>query len=202
MLRRRASAAARRRCRGSDDGQPQSRFGLETTGSLRFLEDPDAHAPRSSTPVRPARLAISTCEVLPSAIFTTSALTVSHFSELNDAARVLPVYASQPRSPSDHATLGSGWSLAFAGRMLRWVPLKVSLHLIGSSFSRLCLTHKDSFQCPTFLSCVRALEGIFRVGRARRRQPSPIAHPVCGPVQSGAKPFAARAVVISPKTPR
>jgi len=30
------------------------------------------------------------------------------------------VYASQPALPPDHATLGSGWSLAFAGR--GWLP--------------------------------------------------------------------------------
>ena len=37
-------------------------------------------------------------------------------SRLHHAACTLPVYASQPRSPSRHATLGSGRSLAFAGQ--------------------------------------------------------------------------------------
>src|SRR6266542_2359658 len=32
------------------------------------------------------------------------------------ARAALPDYASQPGSPPNHATLGSGWSLAFAGR--------------------------------------------------------------------------------------
>ena len=36
-------------------------------------------------------------------------------SRLFHAARTPPVYASQPRSPSDHATLGSGWWPTFAG---------------------------------------------------------------------------------------
>jgi len=35
-------------------------------------------------------------------------------------ACTLPVYASQRRSPSDHATLGSGWRPTFAGR--GWLP--------------------------------------------------------------------------------
>ena len=54
----------------------------------------------------------------------------------------LPVYASQPGSPPDHATLGSGW-LACLGRSglspagsLRRFP---SCHCMVSSFTKLCL---------------------------------------------------------------
>src|SRR5437667_4817193 len=41
-------------------------------------------------------------------------------SWLNPTARALPVYASQRRSPSDHATLGSGWLPALTGQ--DWLP--------------------------------------------------------------------------------
>jgi hypothetical protein len=40
----------------------------------------------------------------------------SSLSRLNNAARSLPVYASQPGSPPNHATLGSGRLPAFAGQ--------------------------------------------------------------------------------------
>ena len=41
---------------------------------------------------------------------------------------MLPVYASQPGSPPNHATLGSGWSPAFAGRDCpAGFPCKVSV---------------------------------------------------------------------------
>src|SRR5439155_3667504 len=39
---------------------------------------------------------------------------------LNPTARALPMYASQRRSPSDHATLGSGWLPALTGQ--DWLP--------------------------------------------------------------------------------
>src|SRR5213594_1161501 len=41
-------------------------------------------------------------------------------SWLNPTARALPVYASQRRSPSNHATLGSGWLPALTGQ--DWLP--------------------------------------------------------------------------------
>ena len=46
---------------------------------------------------------------------TTTALAFSFVSRLYHTARALPVYASQPGSPPDHATLGTDWLLAFAG---------------------------------------------------------------------------------------
>src|SRR5437879_127390 len=45
---------------------------------------------------------------------------VDMLSWLNPTARTLPVYASQRRSPSDHATLGSGWLPALTGQ--DWLP--------------------------------------------------------------------------------
>ena len=54
--------------------------------------------------------------MLPSASVTASALAIRVISKLAHAARSLPVYASQPGLPPLRATLGSGWSLAFAGR--------------------------------------------------------------------------------------
>jgi hypothetical protein len=50
-------------------------------------------------------------------------------TRLNHTAFVLPVYASQPGSPPNHATLGSGYWLGFAG----WV-----LPPLGSSVRFLC----------------------------------------------------------------
>lgn len=55
--------------------------------------------------------------ILPSAISTASAPTVD-ISGLNHAACTLAVYASQPRSPADHARLATGWWPTLAGRDL------------------------------------------------------------------------------------
>ena len=59
----------------------------------------------------------------------------SQLSGLTHAAYALPVYASQHRSPDRHATLGSGWWPAFAGR--DWSPAgtlqRVSEYAIRSS---------------------------------------------------------------------
>lgn len=67
--------------------------------------------------------------MLPSARTKASALTTRKISELNPAACVLPVYASQPGSPPHHATLGSGWVTPLPGRVVLLGPnLKVSAH--------------------------------------------------------------------------
>ncbi len=90
---------------------------LETTGPPRFLADPDARMPRSLTPVRPRRLALPRRSGAAFPIrYEVGPQEGDLLSELHDAACVLPVYASQPGLPPHHATLGSGWSLAFAGR--------------------------------------------------------------------------------------
>ena len=92
----------------------------ETTGPPRFLGVPHARVPRSRTPVESRCQASCGTSMLPSAVVTASASTPTQLSRLNDAARALPVYASQRRLPGHHATLGSGWWPAFAGR--DWLP--------------------------------------------------------------------------------
>jgi hypothetical protein len=67
--------------------------------------------PRRALRVRPTRDA----SVLPSAFLTTSAPT-RNLSGLNHTAYGLSVYASQPGSPRDHATLDSGWWPTSTGR--------------------------------------------------------------------------------------
>jgi hypothetical protein len=58
-----------------------------------------------------------------------------HALVVRNAACALPVYASQRRLPDHHATLGSGWWPAFAGRdwrpagTLRGFPSVLSAHL-------------------------------------------------------------------------
>src|SRR6056297_2207891 len=54
-------------------------------------------------------------------------------SRLNHAAYVLPVYASQPGSLLDHATLGSGWWLALAGMGLAPIGISVEISISVSS---------------------------------------------------------------------
>ena len=87
----------------------------ESTGPPRFLGNPSACAPCSPTPVGPPRQAMRRVGTA-AAQKTTAAPASSFISRLNHTARTLPVYASQPGSPPNHATLGSGWSPAFAGR--------------------------------------------------------------------------------------
>ncbi len=75
-------------------------------GPPRFLWHPCAHAPlidpgETSPPRLPGG------SVLPSAVCTALALTISLLSGLIHAACSLPVYASQLGSPRNHATLGS-----------------------------------------------------------------------------------------------
>ena len=81
-------------------------FDTEIVGPPRFLWHPCAHAPlidpgETSSPRR------SGDSVLPSAMCTALALTISLLSGLIHAACSLPVYASQLGSPRNHATLGS-----------------------------------------------------------------------------------------------
>jgi hypothetical protein len=65
-------------------------------------------------------------------------------SRLNHAALALPVYALQPRSPSVHARLGSGWWPAFPGRAFHPQGSCARFQLMlswSSSSPRLCLAH-------------------------------------------------------------
>ncbi len=77
----------------------------------RPLRTCPALRPRRSTHLRPFTMSA----MLPSAHLTTSAPHTSSLSRLHHAACTPPVYASQPGSLPDHATLGSGGWPAFAG---------------------------------------------------------------------------------------
>jgi len=91
------------------------RISLGTTGPPRFLGDPRKRAAllwlRRDLRARPFGTS-----VLPPLQHTASA-PATVLSKLDHAARFLPVYASQPRSPSVHATLGSGWWPALPGQV-------------------------------------------------------------------------------------
>ena len=80
-----------------------------------------AYMPRSSTPADPRPQALTGPAMWSSAKLTTS---TPHgtLSRLNHAACTLSVYASQPGSPPDHATLDSGWWPALTGQ---------GFHLLG-----------------------------------------------------------------------
>jgi hypothetical protein len=79
----------------------------ESAGSPRFLRNLRTRASLFDPggALAPGRFGAS---VLPSATTTASASTGIRLSGLNLAARVLPVYASQPGLPPFHARLGSG----------------------------------------------------------------------------------------------
>ena len=118
----------------------------ETTASPRFLGNPPVYMPRALRPRRDlgAWLILSAlrCCLPPTSL---RRLSQSQLSRLNHAACTLPVYASQRGLLRYHATLGSGWSPAFAGQDAScWVPLEgfcSRLLRFPSSFSRLCLAH-------------------------------------------------------------
>jgi hypothetical protein len=119
------------------------RIEVETTGSLRFLENPCAHALLFSDPggiayARP----IFGVSMLPSA-FTTASASTLRLSRLNDTACTLAVYASQHGSPHDHARLASGcWPALPGGIGYPQGSIEgFQLFFTTSSFPRLCLTH-------------------------------------------------------------
>jgi hypothetical protein len=94
---------------------------METAGPPRFLGDPSVCAPRSSAPVGLRRLAFSRrLRAARAELNYQGSHNARVLSELDNAARRLAVYASQPGSPHDHARLASGWWPAFAGR--DWLP--------------------------------------------------------------------------------
>ena len=88
---------------------------VETTRPPRFLGDPCPHAPLSDPGgtgrARPSRRASGAFRSCHSVGFRD---VYGFRGSITRPAR-LPVYASQPGSPPDHATLGSGW-LANLGR--------------------------------------------------------------------------------------
>ena len=95
--------------------RPRRLSTVEKARPPRFLDDPCVHAPLSDPGGAPT-----------TGLFVAGAgaFRVCHrvgsanecVSGLYHAACTLPVDASQPRSPSDHAPLGSGWGPALAGR--------------------------------------------------------------------------------------
>ena len=74
-----------------------------------------AYMPRSQTPADPQPQAITGPAMWSSADLTTST-PLRTLSRLYHAACTLSVYASQPGSPPDHATLDSGWWPALTGQ--------------------------------------------------------------------------------------
>ena len=94
--------------------RPRRLITVEKTRPPRFLGDPCVHAPLFDPGEPPAPGHYRTGDV----VFRTlkdvdSALSISR---LNHAACTLSVYASQPGSPPDHATLDSGWWPALTGQ--------------------------------------------------------------------------------------
>ena len=109
--------------------------------SPKFLGSPLRACPA----LRPRRSrwhqAISVPAMLSSAKFTASTSTTNPISGLNHTAYALAVYASQSRSPSDHARLASGWlaGLSRAGLVTRGTPEKV---FSSSHLHQACLAHE------------------------------------------------------------
>ena len=111
----------------------------------RFLDDPFVYMPCSLTPVGSTDPTHSARTLLSSAFPNTS---TPHFqlSRLCHTACTPPVYASQPRSPWYHATLGSGGGSALPVRDLHPTghnerfPVVSFLDTLSSS-PRLCLAH-------------------------------------------------------------
>ena len=87
---------------------------MEKTRSPRFLGDPCLHAPLFDPggPLTPGQFRASHV-AFRIVNYVGSALVLSR---LYHAAYKHPVYASQPGSLPDHATLGSGWWPTFAGQ--------------------------------------------------------------------------------------
>jgi len=93
----------------------------EATRSPRFLADPRIRAvffdPGGTA--APGHRALCPTHRRFGVAFRTYDDVGSHdslLSRLNHTARILAVYASQPRSPLDHARLASGWWPSLAGR--------------------------------------------------------------------------------------
>jgi hypothetical protein len=105
-------------CLGLGLGQPAT-LPARSRGDNRVSQVPGrppcAHAPLSD-PGGSSLPGHSDNALLPSANPMTSASTIYELTGLYHAACALPVYASQWRLPDPHATLGSGWWPAFAGR--------------------------------------------------------------------------------------
>ncbi len=126
-------------------GRPSRSTVAETTRPLRFLGDPHASMPRSPTPARSPRPALLWRVDAAFRRINNVGSRACNLSRLDHAACTLPVYASQGGSLRHHATLGSGWWPALAGRHCspagsRWKVSECVNH-ISSLVPRLCLTY-------------------------------------------------------------
>ena len=90
-----------------------SGIAMETSGALRFLENPDGHCPCSTTPVGPDAPCGTKCDApdaAPACVQDEGSKRLV-FSGLNHTTFDLAVYASQGGLPHHHARLASGrWS--------------------------------------------------------------------------------------------
>ena len=95
-----------------------SGIAMETSGSLRFLENPDGHCPCSTTPVGPDAPCGTKCnapDAAPACVQDEGSPRLV-ISGLNHTTFDLAVYASQGGSPHHHARLASGCWPGFARR--------------------------------------------------------------------------------------
>ena len=91
---------------------------METSGSLRFLENPGGHCPCSTTPVGPDAPCGTKCDApdaAPACVQDEGSRRLV-ISGLNHTTFDLAVYASQGGSPHRHARLASGCWPGFARR--------------------------------------------------------------------------------------
>ena len=130
-------APTRQPCSASRPGSPIERTQLvllaqEIRRSPRFLGKPSVRAPLFD-PGEPGCQATRHPGVAFRCYHAVGARKRSTLSRLNDAAHTLPVYASQPGSPRDHATLGTSCWPSLTGResSSRWLPNEVSGHDIS-----------------------------------------------------------------------
>ena len=94
--------------------RPRRLISVEKTRYPRFLDDPCVHAPLFDPGEPPTPGHFRASDVVFRWIYGVDF--ASALSRLNHAACTLSVYASQPGSPPDHATLDSGWWPALTGQ--------------------------------------------------------------------------------------
>jgi hypothetical protein len=95
-----------------------SGIAMETSGALRFLENPDGHCPCCTTPVGPVAPCGTRCDtpdVAPACVQDEGSPRLV-ISGLNHTTFDLAVYGSQGESPHRHARLASGCWPGFARR--------------------------------------------------------------------------------------
>ena len=115
--------------------RPRRLSSVEKTRHPRFLDDPCVHAPLFDPGGPPAPGHFRTGDVVFRWINGVDSATM--LSRLHHAACTLSVYASQPGSPPDHATLDSGWWPTLSGQ---------DSHLLGHIEG---FRHVFPFTCPS-----------------------------------------------------